>query len=91
MSRVSGNVYSQAWDPASIPDGDMVSLPIVIPEAKLGDYIQAWLDVWPLNCQLTGAVNLDGVVRVTLSNSTGVAADVPAGNLYVKVIKKGTM
>ena len=86
MSRMSGMSVETTWNPASVADGDMVSVDVTVPDAKLGDFAMASCAVDVIDAQITAAVTAANTVTVTLSNSTNGAVDLASHTLRVKVI-----
>ena len=76
-----------SWNPPSIAAGGSAAVGITVPGASMGDYVVASFDRDLQGLTLTGYVKDTNTVVVVLSNNTGAAIDVAAGNIRARAIK----
>lgn len=86
MSRLSGVLVSQTWNPGSILDGNEEVVEVTVAEAKLGDFAFASFNVDVADLELSAQVTAADTVTVSLSNNTGGTIDLGSGTLRVKVV-----
>ena len=86
MSRLSGMTASATWDPASIDDGNEVSVDVTVPGAALGDFAFASLGVDVADLVRDANVTAANTVTAVLANNTGGAVNLASSTLRVKVV-----
>lgn len=89
LAGVTVRTVTQAWNPpaTALAVGSFVSTTVPVPNADIGDPVEAGIDVaLAAGVFLTASVTSAGVVTVTLVNNTGAAVDVAAGTLRVTVL-----
>lgn len=79
-------VGSSGIDPASIADGDGITVVVAVTNAALGNIAIASYSLDLQGITVTAYVSSAGNVSVRFQNETGAAIDLAAGNLAVRVI-----
>ena len=80
-------VAEQAWDPASIEPGSSAQINVSVPGARPGDFAQAAFSLATSGAVFLAQIGAQDVVTVTAWNRTGVAVDLNAGTVRVRVVK----
>lgn len=83
---MSGYSASATWDAGSIVDGDEEAVEVTVPDAKLGDFAFASLDIDVADLQLSADVTAANTVTCVLANNTGGAINLASATLRVKVV-----
>lgn len=91
MSRLSGYRASATWDAGAIADGNEEALEVTVPDAKLGDFAFASLDIDVADLMLSAAVTAANTVTCVLANNTGGSINLGEATLRVKVVPENVM
>jgi hypothetical protein len=79
-------LVTQAFNAASMLDGNEEAVDVTVPGAALGDFAFVSIDIDVTDLELSAQVTAANTVTVSLSNNTGGTIDLGAGNLRVKVV-----
>jgi hypothetical protein len=77
-----------AWNPGQILNGQAATLTVNIPNAKLGDFVDATFSQNVQGVRLFGWVGSSTVVTFRMENNTGGTKTISSGTLYW-VVRKG--
>ncbi len=83
---MSGYSASATWDAGSIADGNEEAVEVTVPDAKLGDFAFASLDIDVADLQLSADVTAANTVTCVLANNTGGTINLASATLRVKVV-----
>lgn len=75
-----------AFDPPSIPANSPISTTVTVVGARVGDFVSATFSIYNAGINVSAAVSATNTVTVTFKNTTGVAIDLAAGNIKIKMI-----
>ncbi|WP_431283332.1 phage tail fiber protein [Humitalea sp. 24SJ18S-53] len=80
-------IAEMAWDPASVAGGASATLNVSVPGARPGDFCQAAFSLATSGMVFLAQIGATDVVTVTAWNRSGVAIDLAAGTVRVRVTK----
>jgi hypothetical protein len=83
---MSGMSASQAWNIGDLAAGAEASVDVTVPNAKLGDFVLASMNIDLEQGALLANVRAANTVEVTYINNSVDPSDLPAATLRVKVV-----
>lgn len=86
MSRLSGTYAEQTWDIGDLAAGAEASVDVVVPGAKLGDFVLASMGIDLEQGALLANVRAANTVEVTYINNSVDPSDLASTTLRVKVV-----
>lgn len=76
-----------SWDPPSLAAGASAQVNVAVPGARPGDFVQASFGLSTSGLVFLAQIGAQDTVTVTAWNRSGIAIDMPAGTVRVRVVK----